>query len=47
MVTPTTAAERKGIQPVVTVKADGAKRAEIKVGGSVHLTAETELPAGR
>ena len=45
VVIPTTAAERKGIQPVVTVKANGAKRAEIKVGESVNFTAEIELPA--
>lgn len=39
-----TANERKGIQPVVTLMANGGKRSEIKAGQSVTFTAEVEVP---
>jgi hypothetical protein len=42
---PATAADRKGIQPVVTLKANGEERAEVKVGQSVKFTATVEVPA--
>jgi len=41
---PATANERKGIQPVVIVKANGGKRADVKVGQKVKLTATVEVP---
>ncbi len=44
VVVPPTAAERKGIQPVVTVEANGHARAEVTVGESVALTARIEVP---
>jgi hypothetical protein len=45
LVLPATAAERGGIQPVVTATANGAARADIKVGEDVELvvTAETAV----
>jgi len=43
---PPTAAERKGIQPVVTVKANGGERAEVAVGEPVEFTAVIEVPPG-
>jgi hypothetical protein len=43
---PPTAAERKGIQPVVTVKANGGERAEVVVGENVEFTAVIEVPPG-
>lgn len=46
VVIPDTAAERKGIQPVVHLHADGEKKAEVKVGETVVLTAEIEVPEG-
>lgn len=44
VVIPTTAAERKGIQPVVTVKANGGARTEVQVGKPVTFTAVIEVP---
>ena len=44
VVAPPTAAERKGIQPVVTVKANGGARAEVGAGKPVTLTAVIEVP---
>ena len=43
---PATAAERGGIQPVITLTADGGARAEVKVGQSVTIEAQAEVPAG-
>jgi hypothetical protein len=43
---PSTAAERGGIQPVVHVSANGATRAEVKVGEEVTLQVHAEVPAG-
>jgi hypothetical protein len=39
-----TAAQRKGVQPVVTVLANGAERAEVAVGERVEFTAQIEVP---
>jgi hypothetical protein len=44
VVVPAKAEDRKGIQPVVTAKANGAKRADIKVGEPVTFTAVIEVP---
>jgi hypothetical protein len=41
---PPTAAERKGIQPVVVLTADGAARAEVKAGQPVRFEAVAEVP---
>jgi hypothetical protein len=41
---PATAAERGGVQPVVSVTADGGVRAEITTGGSVTLDVEADTP---
>jgi hypothetical protein len=44
VIVPQTANERKGIQPVVTLMANGSKRAEINAGQSITFTAEVEVP---
>ena len=44
VVVPASANERKGIQPVVMVKANGSKRAEVKVGQIVTFTAVIDVP---
>jgi PKD domain-containing protein len=41
---PSSAKERKGIQPVITLKANGAERAVVKTGQPVAFTAEIETP---
>lgn len=41
-----TAAERGGIQPVVSVTADGAERADVRVGDEVTLVVHAEVPPG-
>lgn len=41
---PETARNRCGVQPVVTLKANGRKRAEVKKGEKVSFTAEYDLP---
>jgi hypothetical protein len=43
---PTTATERGGIQPVVSVTADGGLRTEAKVGEQVTLAVAAEVPPG-
>jgi hypothetical protein len=43
---PPTAAERRGIQPVVSAAADGADRAEVSVGQPVTLSFVAEVPSG-
>lgn len=43
---PTTANERRGIQPVVEVKANGSVRADVAVGEKVEFTAVIEVPPG-
>jgi hypothetical protein len=44
VIVPPTATERKGIQPVVKLKANGGERADIKAGQAVTLTAVVEVP---
>jgi len=46
VIVPPEAAPRRGIQPVVAVRANGAERAQIKAGESVNLTAAVEAPPG-
>jgi hypothetical protein len=41
---PTTAAERKGIQPVVHVEVNGSDRAEVATGEPVTFVAQIEVP---
>ncbi|MFW9894934.1 MAG: PKD domain-containing protein, partial [Candidatus Thorarchaeota archaeon] len=41
---PSTAAERKGIQPVVALTVNGGERADVKVGKKVKLSAVIETP---
>jgi hypothetical protein len=43
---PAKAAERRGIQPVVALTANGGARAEVAVGKSVEFTGVVEVPAG-
>jgi hypothetical protein len=45
VVVPATAAARKGLQPVVSLTANGAARAEVKAGESVAFEAIAEAPA--
>ena len=44
VIVPKTAADRKGIQPVVTVSANGGDRTEVRAGKPVTFTAIIELP---
>ncbi|WP_443486876.1 PKD domain-containing protein [Novosphingobium aerophilum] len=46
VVTPASAAARKGIQPVITLAANGGALARIKAGTPVRLTATIEVPPG-
>jgi hypothetical protein len=39
--------ERKGIQPVINLQANGGKRAEVSVGEKVNLSALIEIPNGQ
>jgi hypothetical protein len=43
---PATAAERKGIQPVVSVMVSGGARAEVRIGEPVTFTAVIDVPPG-
>ncbi|GAB2983031.1 PKD domain-containing protein [Amycolatopsis acidiphila] len=43
---PASAAERGGVQPVVTVVANGAARTEVKAGDPVELEVHAEAPPG-
>ncbi|MDO4285071.1 MAG: hypothetical protein Q4C60_07010 [Eubacteriales bacterium] len=43
---PESAAERKGVQPVVSLTADGAQKREIRIGETVEFTACVQLPEG-
>jgi hypothetical protein len=43
---PVTANERKGVQPVFELTANGGKKAVVKAGVEVELYAEIELPVG-
>ncbi|MEU0303564.1 hypothetical protein ABZ252_29590 [Streptomyces sp. NPDC006175] len=46
VVVPDSAAERGGVQPVVRITADGAERADVRVGAPVTLAATIEVPPG-
>jgi hypothetical protein len=46
VVVPLTAAERKGIQPVVRAQANGAERADVATGESVSFKTFVEAPPG-
>jgi hypothetical protein len=46
VIVPATAAERKGIQPVVSVKVNGGVRAEVAAGTPVTFTAVIDVPPG-
>jgi hypothetical protein len=46
VVVPPTAAERKGVQPVVTLTADGSTRADVAVGETVEFVGVIEVPPG-
>jgi hypothetical protein len=43
---PSSAQERKGIQPTLSVKANGQTRIETKIGKKITFTADIEVPAG-
>jgi hypothetical protein len=43
---PTTAKERKGIQPVITLKANGGEWTAVSAGEPVNFSAKVELPSG-
>lgn len=43
---PPGAAERRGVQPVVTLKANGASRADVKAGEPVEFMGTIEVPEG-
>ncbi|GAB2557478.1 hypothetical protein [Spirosoma aerophilum] len=47
VVLPATADQRGGIQPVVSVLANGGKRAVVKVGQAVRFTAEVAVPKSK
>lgn len=44
VVVPPTALERQGIQPLITVKANGGGRADVQTGQTVTFTAVAEVP---
>lgn len=46
VIVPASADERKGIQPIVTLAANGASVAKVKVRAPVKLTATIDVPAG-
>ncbi|HMC39394.1 MAG TPA: hypothetical protein VKI19_07005 [Acidimicrobiales bacterium] len=46
VILPPTAAARGGIQPVVTVEANGASRTEVRAGEAVTLRVRAEVPPG-
>ncbi len=46
MIVPPTAAERGGVQPVVSLTANGGERAEVAVGEPVAFAAVIEVPQG-
>lgn len=47
VIVPETANERKGIQPVVRLNANGGKRADVRVGQTVTFTADIEVPENK
>ena len=46
VIVPDTAEERAGLQPVVTLAANGAERAEVRVGEAVFLSGSITAPPG-
>ena len=42
---PASAAERKGIQPVVHLRVNGGERADVAIGEPVTFTAQIEVPS--
>jgi hypothetical protein len=46
VVVPETAGQRKGVQPVVSLLANGATRADVSVGQPVTLTGKIQVPPG-
>lgn len=46
VIVPERASERRGIQPVVRLSADGGERAEVSVNQAVSLRGEIEVPPG-
>jgi hypothetical protein len=46
VIVPAAAAARKGVQPVVTLTADGGPRAEVEAGKAVAFEAVVEVPPG-
>jgi hypothetical protein len=46
VIVPQTAAERKGIQPVVHVTVNGGERAEVEVNDTVEFVGIIEVPSG-
>jgi hypothetical protein len=46
IIVPAKAADRRGIQPVVALRANGGTRADVKVGEKVDLAAVIEVPPG-
>ncbi|RCW43500.1 PKD domain-containing protein [Paenibacillus prosopidis] len=44
VIVPSKAADRKGIQPVITLNANGSERTEVSVGETVFFKAEIEVP---
>jgi hypothetical protein len=46
IVIPATAAERRGIQPVVTLRSNGSERVEVSAGQTVTFTGTIEAPPG-
>jgi hypothetical protein len=46
VVIPPRAADRRGIQPVITLEANGSSRAEVKVGTPVEFSGKITLPHG-
>lgn len=46
VIVPAAAADRRGIQPVVTLRADGGAKAVVRVGEAVRLTGGATVPPG-
>jgi hypothetical protein len=46
VITPATAAERRGIQPTVQLTVNGGQRAEVAVGEAVHFEGKIAVPPG-
>jgi hypothetical protein len=46
IVVPATAAKRGGVQPVADLKANGVRRAEVRVGQAVRFSAVVDVPPG-